>query len=77
MQQGVGAFVGAFDLPETSAGADFMVQLHRALLMGLPIGDAVLLARREVHAKLPSEPTPLLYVLSGDGGLQLLRSQPK
>lgn len=77
MQQGVGAFVGLFEQPEASAGADFMVQLHRALLMGQTLGDAVLMARREVHDKLPTEPTPLLYVLSGDGGLQLLRSQPR
>lgn len=74
MQQGVGAFVGAFSQPDASAGADFMVQLHRALLMGWSIGDAVLQARSELHAKLPSEPTPLLYVLSGDGGLPLVRS---
>lgn len=77
VQQGVGAFVGAFSWPDVSVGADFMVQLHRALLMGLPIGDAVLQARRELHAKLPDDPTPLLYVLSGDGDLRLARSQRK
>jgi hypothetical protein len=77
VQQGVGAFVGAFDHPEASAGADFMVTLHRALAAGHPIAEAVLQARVEVRKKLPVDPTPLQYVLSGDGGLQLVRPEPK
>jgi hypothetical protein len=75
VRQGVGAFVGTFDQPNASAGADFMVALHRALITGLPIADAVLQARKEIHAKLPDDPTALQYVLSGSGHLQLVDSQ--
>jgi len=74
-QQGVGAFVGTFDQPDASAGATLMVALHRALITGLPIADAVLQARKEVHTRFPRDPTALQYVLSGDGNLQLVDSQ--
>jgi hypothetical protein len=75
VELGVGAFVGAFDMPGAQAGTAFMAALHYALLAGFPIADAVLQARREVHKNFPGDPTALQYVLSGDGDLQLVNSQ--
>ncbi|WP_224244608.1 SIR2 family NAD-dependent protein deacylase [Hyalangium gracile] len=72
---GVGAFVGAFDMPGAEAGATFMAALHRDLLTGLPIADAVLRARQEVRKAFPDSPTALQYVLSGNGELQLWDSR--
>jgi hypothetical protein len=74
-ETGVGAFVGTFDLPGAEAGTEFMALLHRDLITGLPIADAVLRARREVHQRFASDPTALQYVLSGDGELQLWDSK--
>ena len=74
-EMGVGAFVGTFDLPGAEAGTAFMASLHRDLITGLPIADAVLRARQEVHKAFPESPTPLQYVLSGDGELQLWDSR--
>jgi hypothetical protein len=74
-QTGVGAFVGAFDMPGRKAGTTFMVALHRALLTGFPIAEAVFRARQETHQQFPNDPTALQYVLSGDGTLQLVNSQ--
>jgi hypothetical protein len=71
---GVGAFVGTFDRPGAQAGTAFMAALHRALATGLPIADAVLLARKQAHQQFPEDPTALQYVLSGDGELQLWAS---
>jgi hypothetical protein len=70
---GVGAFVGAFDMPAPEVGASFMFELHRALVLGLPVAMAVRQARKETRNKFPEDPTPLQYVLSGDGALPLLR----
>jgi hypothetical protein len=74
-RMGAGAFVGAFDMPSFEAGSTFMVALHRALISGLPVADAVLGARQETHQKFPDDPTALQYVLSGDGELQLWDSK--
>ncbi|MDY7227558.1 SIR2 family protein [Hyalangium rubrum] len=68
-QVGVGAFVGAFDMPSAEAGTAFMAALHRDLLLRLPIADAVRRARVETLQKFPEDPTARQYVLSGDGAL--------
>jgi hypothetical protein len=73
-QAGVGAFVGAFDMPSAEAGPVFMYELHRALMQGFPIAEAVRHARKETRQQLPEDPTALQYVLSGDGDLQLRRT---
>jgi hypothetical protein len=72
-QLGVGAFVGAIDKPDANAGRGFMVALHRALLTGLPVSDAVRAARKETWTL--EDPTAFQYVLSGDGELQLWDSR--
>jgi hypothetical protein len=73
-QAGVGAFVGTFDMPSPEASAAFMYELHRALVLPLPIAEAFRHALKEAHKKLPGDPTVFSYVLSGDGGLLLRRS---
>lgn len=70
-QTGVGAFLGGFATPSAPAGTAFMVALHRELLAGLPIAEAVRRARVETHKAFPEDPAPLQYVLSGDGDLRL------
>ncbi|HLL05459.1 MAG TPA: SIR2 family protein [Myxococcaceae bacterium] len=70
-QAGVGAFVGAFDMPGPEVSSAFMFALHHALVLRMPIAEAFRHALREVHARFPEEPTALSYVLSGDGGLWL------
>jgi hypothetical protein len=72
---GVGAFVGAFDMPGAQAGTAFMASLHRALATGFSIAEAVLRARQEAHSQFKDDPTALQYVLGGDGDLQLWDSR--
>jgi hypothetical protein len=73
-QTGVGAFVGTFDMPSPEVSTAFMYALHHALVLRLPIAEAFRHALKEVHEKLPGDPTVFSYVLSGDGGLQLRKS---
>jgi hypothetical protein len=74
-QMGVGAFIGAFDMPGAQAGTAFMAALHHALASGLPAAEAVLQARKQTLKEFPGDPTALQYVLSGDGNLQLWDSR--
>jgi len=74
-QAGVGAFVGTFDMPSAKASAAFMLELHRALVLPLPIAEAFRKALKEAHQKLPGDSTVFSYVLSGDGGLQFRKAE--
>jgi hypothetical protein len=62
---GVGAFVGCFGAATDVGGKTFGISLHRELLAGHPIGEAVHRARRSALSQYGRDPTPLLYVLSG------------
>lgn len=70
-QAGVGAFVGAFDMPGSEVSSAFMFALHHALVLRMPVAEAFRHALREAHARFPDEPTVFSHVLSGDGGLAL------
>ncbi|ADO73151.1 SIR2 family NAD-dependent protein deacylase [Stigmatella aurantiaca] len=70
-QTGVGAFVGCFGEPRGESGMAFMATLHRELISGTSIAEAVRRARKQSLSVSPEDPTSLQYVLSGDGELRL------
>lgn len=72
MRSGAGAFIGCFGSPTDEGAVEFAVAVHEELLRGVQVAKAVNGARRRTVAALGSEATPLLYVLSGYGGLTLV-----
>ncbi|MDC0708725.1 SIR2 family protein [Stigmatella sp. ncwal1] len=70
-QTGVGAFVGCFGEPRGDSGTAFMAALHRELIAGTAIAEAVLRARKQSLSQFTDDATPLQYLLSGNGDLRL------
>ena len=65
---GVGAFIGCFDSPMDESGRQFGVAVHKRLLDGAPIVDAVRGACMETIAAHGDDITGLQYVLAGSPG---------
>lgn len=65
---GVGAFIGCFASPSDNAAGSFGISVHRELLSGSTIADAVYAARLATAAAFPDDLSALQYVLSGHPG---------
>ncbi len=61
VQLGCGGFLGALWPVTDRAALAFARAFYGALCQGLPIGEAVLRARKQVHQQYPADPTWLAY----------------
>jgi hypothetical protein len=69
---GVGAFVGCFGSPKDAPAARLAADLHRELLGGTTIAQALYRARLALAKEQPQDSTGLVYVLSGASELRML-----
>ncbi|HEV7517597.1 MAG TPA: SIR2 family protein [Thermoanaerobaculia bacterium] len=69
---GVGAFVGCFGSPGDASSSRLATHLHRELLGGATIAQALYRARLALAQEMPADPTGLVYVLSGASELRML-----
>ena len=65
---GIGAFIGCFESPQDDSARLFGVGVHKELLNGSPIVDAVRQARSDTLAARSDDVSALQYVLSGHPG---------
>jgi CHAT domain-containing protein len=68
---GVGVFLGCFESPTDNGARRFGVGVHRSLLEGTTIAEAVYRSRAATLAEDPDDVTALQYVLSGHPGYRL------
>jgi hypothetical protein len=61
VQLGCGCFVGALWPVNDLAALEFARAFYKRLCEGLPVGEAVALARQQVHERYPNDPTWLAY----------------
>jgi hypothetical protein len=66
LRLGCGGFVGTLWVVTDNGALTFAEAFYRLLFQGTPVGEAVRLARLEVHGKHPGDPTWLAYCCFAD-----------
>jgi hypothetical protein len=76
---GAGAFVGSSWEVRDESAKRFAEVFYQALVLGVPLGDAMIQARTEIQKKPsdPSDPTWLAYTLYGNPAAVLSKETPK